>query len=147
MKKVQQGFTLIELMIVVAIIGILAAVAIPAYQDYTSRAKITEPVALLGGLKTDIGHYYTDTGNLPSLAELTAFAGAKVIEGKYTSTIVGAAGLFTATLKGGIGANINDTTVSLSFRTDADGALHSVCKGGAADPVPEKYLPQSCKAE
>lgn len=144
MKKVQQGFTLIELMIVVAIIGILAAVAIPAYQDYTSRAKVTEPVALLGGLKTDVGHYYTDKGSLPTLAQLTAFAGAKVIEGKYTSVITGTAGLFTATLKAAVGANINDKEIALSFRTDSTGALHSVCKGGS-DPIPDKYLPQSCK--
>ena len=145
MKKTQQGFTLIELMIVVAIIGILAAVAIPAYQDYTSRAKVTEPVGLLGGLKMDVGAYYTDTGNFPTLLLLTGYAGPKVTDGKYTTSIVGTtAGLFVATMKAAVGANINDATVALSFYTDA-GALKSTCKAGASTPIPSKYLPASCR--
>ncbi len=147
MKKTQQGFTLIELMIVVAIIGILAAVAIPAYQDYTSRAKVTEPVGLLGGLKMDVGAYYTDTGLFPTLAELTAYAGPKVTDGKYTASILGGtSGLFTATMRDAVGANINSATVSLSFFTDAGGALKSTCKPGATGtPIPSKYLPASCR--
>ncbi|MEP4371317.1 MAG: pilin, partial [Alloalcanivorax venustensis] len=63
MKQVQKGFTLIELMIVVAIIGILAAVAIPAYQDYTARAQVTEAMNLMGGLKTTVTEIYTTEGS------------------------------------------------------------------------------------
>jgi len=64
-KRAQQGFTLIELMIVIAIVGILAAVALPAYQDYTVRAKMSEPLALLGEAKTSISEYYIAMGDLP----------------------------------------------------------------------------------
>ncbi|MGH8755147.1 MAG: pilin, partial [Burkholderiales bacterium] len=68
MKLLQKGFTLIELMIVVAIIGILAAVAIPAYQDYTARAQVTEAVGLLSGGKTPMAEYYADKGVWPLAA-------------------------------------------------------------------------------
>ena len=66
MKKVQQGFTLIELMIVVAIIGILAAVAIPAYQDYTKRAHVTEGLSLASAAKTSVTEFYNSKGYLPA---------------------------------------------------------------------------------
>lgn len=147
MNKGQQGFTLIELMIVVAIVGILAAVAIPAYQDYTSRAKIVEPVELLRGLKTDVSDYYTSTGNLPTLAELTAYAGPKTTEGKFVSTITGdTAGIFIAEMRAAVGANINSTTVEFSFYTNSDGVLMHTCQGGTSGtPVPTKYLPAECR--
>lgn len=146
MKTVQKGFTLIELMIVVAIVGILAAVALPAYQDYTSRAKVVEPVSLLSGLKIDVSDYFTDKGTLPTLANLTAYAGPKVVTGKFTASITGGtAGLFVATLRTAVGANISNTTIELSYSTNAQGLLQHVCKAGATDPIPSKYLPAECR--
>lgn len=65
-KKSQQGFTLIELMIVIAIIGILAAIALPAYQDYTLRARMSEPLARLAEAKTNISEFYSSTGQIPT---------------------------------------------------------------------------------
>ena len=142
MRKVQQGFTLIELMIVVAIIGILAAIAIPAYQDYTSRAKVSESTSLLDGMKTDMHEYLGEYGAFPgSMALLTAYSGAKVITGKYVSLITApAAGLLQAQMKSTVGANINDGTVVFSFYTDAQGPHHT-CRSG----MPTKYVPSGCK--
>ena len=72
LKQVQKGFTLIELMIVIAIIGILAAIAIPAYQNYTIRSQVTEGLTLGDGWKTAISEYYANTGNWPVLTNLSA---------------------------------------------------------------------------
>jgi type IV pilus assembly protein PilA len=147
MKAMQKGFTLIELMIVVAIIGILAAVALPAYQDYISRSKVTEPVGLLDGLRTDMTGYYNENNRLPTLAQLTHYAGPKAISGKFTSTIATtSAGLFEAVIKGSAGANIGSTRVAMSFFT-VNGVLKHTCgsKKASTKPVPIKYLPTECR--
>ncbi len=147
MKTVQKGFTLIELMIVVAIIGILAAVALPAYQDYNSRAKTAEPVALLSGMKIDMSAFFTDTGLLPtSLASFEDYAGPKVTSGKYVQSIAisgGGAGelTMTATMRTGIGANINGKTVLMKWTT-VSGLLTSQCGKGT---IPNKFLPADCR--
>ncbi len=96
MKTMQKGFTLIELMIVVAIIGILAAIAIPAYQNYTIRAQVTEGLSLADGWKTSIAEYYANNGAFPTCSSTTGGAGciaaAGATSGKYvTSVVIGAA--------------------------------------------------------
>src|SRR5712672_100363 len=93
MKTLQKGFTLIELMIVVAIIGILAAVAIPAYQDYIARAQVSEAVSLLGSGKTPLTEYYNDKGAWPSAAGSVMGNTA----GKYTGSIAYTSGSPTGT--------------------------------------------------
>ncbi len=140
------GFSLIELMIVVAIIGILAAVALPAYQDYTSRAKVAEPISMLRALKTDVSGYYVEFGEFPTLAELTSFSGPKVLNGKFTESIqTSVAGLYEARMNNNVGARINLATVSLSFYADPDGLVLHTCKPGASNPIPNEYLPWECR--
>ena len=139
MKKTQQGFTLIELMIVVAIIGILAAVAIPAYQDYIARAQVTEAVVLLGGVKAPIEESMGTTGTFPATTTLTAM-GLR-LSGTNVSKIVStpASTLLTATMAQGVNTNIKGKTLKLTF--DAAAGTWK-CSVGS---IPTKYVPSSCK--
>lgn len=140
MKNIQQGFTLIELMIVVAIIGILAAVAIPSYQDYTARAQVTEAVSLTAAFKTGLAEYYSDRGTWP--ASITAIG--STTSGKYVEEIAltsgGAAVTVTATMKS---ANINSALFGKTLElASTDGGLQWDCTGGDLD---SKYRPGTCK--
>lgn len=141
MKQVQKGFTLIELMIVVAIIGILAAIAIPAYQDYTARAQASEAVNLLGGLKTPIVEYFQTEGVAPAIADM----GTVTTAGEYVASISAVTtnsttGVYQATFKNtGVNANLAGQTVRLTF-TAAGQSFD--CGPGT---VSADYLPSGCK--
>jgi type IV pilus assembly protein PilA len=143
----QKGFTLIELMIVVAIIGILAAVAIPAYQDYIARAQISEAVSLTGSGKTPLSEFFADKGVWPSNASDVMGN----ISGKYTAAITisasNAAAPGTLTLQAtmqaaGVNTNIKSKTMILST---ADGGKNWGCSSGGANPVDSRYLPAACR--
>ncbi|WP_319005067.1 pilin [Microbulbifer elongatus] len=143
MKK-QQGFTLIELMIVVAIIGILAAVALPAYQDYTARAQVTEAVNLMGGLKSTVTEIYTTEGEFTDAnsGDLGIPAAADVTGDKVDNVEV-AGGVITATMQStGVAEAIRGATLSMSPVTNA-GSIDWVCKPGTID---NKYLPSECRS-
>jgi type IV pilus assembly protein PilA len=144
MKK-QQGFTLIELMIVVAIIGILAAIAIPAYQDYTIRAQVSEGLNLAGGAKAAVAEYTMDRGVFPSDNNNAGISAAVDISGKYvTSVTVGANDGVITVLYGGSGpahATLAGNSLTLSATTQA-GSVEWACAGvGIAD----KHLPAACR--
>jgi len=142
MKAVQKGFTLIELMIVVAIVGILAAVAIPAYQDYTIRAQVTELMALTDGAKIAVTESYQATGTLPTTNTLAGYGGAS---GTYTATVaIGANGVITATARSAapVNAAIQGGTITLTPATDGTNNTINWTCSGSVDP---KYRPAACR--
>jgi type IV pilus assembly protein PilA len=144
MKKVQQGFTLIELMIVVAIIGILAAIAIPAYQDYTIRGQVSEGLSLAAGAKTAVSEFYTNSGGYPGDNDEAGIAGSLSITGNYVSEVEVANGLITVSY-GGPKANtkIGTTSTLLLSPTTTAGSIVWTCLAGAN--LPAKYVPSSCR--
>ena len=165
-KKIQQGFTLIELMIVVAIIGILAAIAIPAYQDYTIRAQVTEGLNLASAVKTGVAESFANTGAWPA-DYLAAGGGASLPSGKYVESIDVTNGTITITFGNDANSQLVSTGAILTLQpmVSANDDVIWLCgyytgaavvgmtdpASGASDPgatdVEPKYLPQSCRVE
>lgn len=145
MKAIQKGFTLIELMIVVAIIGILAAVALPAYQDYTARSQLSEPITLADGVKNGVTEYWTNNGSFGTSNESVGLPSAASISGKYTKSVgVTAQGIITATVKSqSVAKGIGGETLIFSAVTSA-GSISWKCKAGATT-LKEKFLPSACR--
>jgi type IV pilus assembly protein PilA len=157
-KKVQQGFTLIELMIVVAIIGILAAIAIPAYQNYTIRAQVTEGLTLADGWKTAVAEYYANNGTWPIQTNLT---GTQISKGKYESTVtVSTGGQIVIVYGAAANAKVSNQTLFITPYTNSNNDVLWQC-GTAAAPsatgvtiasgatttgstISPQYLPTSC---
>jgi type IV pilus assembly protein PilA len=125
-SRTQQGFTLIELMIVVAIIGILAAIAIPAYQDYTIRAQVTEGLNLSSAVKASVAETFSSGGTWPGSNAAAGVDVATHIKGKYVTGIgVGAGGVIAMTFGGQANSRINAAT--LTPYTSANGDISCVC--------------------
>ncbi|HEZ6205812.1 TPA: pilin [Neisseria meningitidis] len=114
MNTLQKGFTLIELMIVIAIVGILAAVALPAYQDYTARAQVSEAILLAEGQKSAVTEYYLNHGTWPGDNSNAGVASSSTIKGKYVKEVTVANGVITATmLSSGVNKEIQGKKLSL----------------------------------
>ena len=138
MKKAQQGFTLIELMIVVAIIGILAAIAMPAYQDYTIRAKVSEGLSLASSAKTAVTDYYVSQGSFPTSNSSAGLA--NTISSQYVSNVqVGAGGAITVTFSSPSAISGADMVFTPSA---ANGTISWTCTGGS---LADKYRPANCR--
>jgi len=151
MKNTQQGFTLIELMIVIAIVGILAAIALPAYQDYTVRAKMSEVIAKVAEAKTTVAEYVAAKGSMPLNATkagiTTAGNGNFVDSATFTGTANGLAGTYTvaasndpelgdaAAMSVQLGGAANSTTRTVTWQ----------CGPIAGEEAKSKYLPSSCR--
>jgi type IV pilus assembly protein PilA len=149
MKKMQQGFTLIELMIVVAIIGILAAIALPAYQDYTVRAKMSEALIAASSGRTAVAEVFANQGEmLPSAASMG-------VQDQITTYVANVDWNMDSATEGEIVvrtqnltelADAADTTIELhAVGNTSTGIVTWTCGSGSTDGTPTKYLPGSCK--
>ena len=139
-RNIQKGFTLIELMIVIAIIGILAAIAIPQYQDYTIRAKVTEAIVAASPCKLAVSEYYSSFNTLPGTL---AAAGCATVASKYvTSVDVGASGAITVTTSADPSLSAAASKTVKLTPTAATNSVNWACTAGSID---SKYLPSSCR--
>ena len=167
MKSVQKGFTLIELMIVIAIIGILAAIAMPAYQNYIVRAQVTEDLSRASCIKTNIEEYYNSTGDWPTNITAMANQGVSTPIGKYVSGVTVSNGTIVATYGGSSSSYITGKTLAIqpyldanhdiiwvcgnapdpsgTGVTDADGGGNASAAAGTNTSVLNTYLPSSCR--
>lgn len=143
MKTMQKGFTLIELMIVIAIIGILAAIAIPAYQDYTIRAKVSEGISLASAAKLAVAETYDATGTIPANNSDAGLPAAVSIAGNnVTSVTVGGSGVITVLYSTGLGGTADSTNITITPDYSEPGSMIWDCTGGS---TPGKYRPANCR--
>ncbi|ENX9371355.1 pilin [Neisseria gonorrhoeae] len=162
MNTLQKGFTLIELMIVIAIVGILAAVALPAYQDYTARAQVSEAILLAEGQKSAVTEYYPNHGKWPEDNTSAGVASSSSIKGKYVKEVEVAKGVVTATMNSSnVNKEIKDKKLSLWAKRE-NGSVKWFCgqpvqrDDGKADNdavaddknnngIDTKHLPSTCR--
>lgn len=148
MKAIQKGFTLIELMIVIAIVGILAAVALPAYQDYTARAQMSEALTLAEGQKSAVVEYYSDNGTFPNSNTSAGIAASNEIKGKYVASVKVEGNASVASIT----ATMNSSNVNKDIKgkilvlvgKQNSGSFSWECKKGSVD---EKFLPSTCRTK
>ena len=143
MGKKQKGFTLIELMIVVAVIGVLSVLAIAAYQEYQVRTQVSESMGLMSGLKSSIGEYHTNYGFFPATNADAGAARPGSIIGKYVTQVIVSDGVLTATLGGDVNLKVDGLTIELS-PTFTGGSFEWSCDR-LGTTVPNKYLPSVCR--
>ncbi|HEZ7089732.1 TPA: pilin [Neisseria meningitidis] len=162
MNTLQKGFTLIELMIVIAIVGILAAVALPAYQDYTARAQVSEAILLAEGQKSAVTEYYLNHGEWPGNNTSAGVASSSTIKGKYVEKVEVKNGVVTATmLSSGVNKEIQGKKLSLWAkrqngsvkwfcgqpveRDNANATDVAAANGKTDDKINTKHLPSTCR--
>ena len=143
----QKGFTLIELMIVVAIIGILAAIAIPAYQDYTTRAKVTEAVNAMAPAKTSVSEFFISQGSMPATANAAGFQtniNSKFVRSVTYARTSATVGRLTVNITGTVGGG---TTAGQTIIMDGTGLAGSnVDWDCLAGTLETKFIPADCRS-
>jgi len=144
-KHTQQGFTLIELMIVVTIIGILAAVAVPMYLDYAVRSQVAEGLSLAGGAKNAVTEYFQDRGSMPNGNAGAGLSTAAEIQGRNVASIAvgNQDGVITVTYGNSANAVISGQTVTLTANTTRAGSVQWICDSGGV--IEDKHLPAACR--
>ena len=139
-RRYADGFTLIELMIVVAIIAVLASIALPAYQDYVARAQVSEGFSLMTGAKEAIALHYGDHGVYPVNNADAGLSAPASINGRYVGSVsVDGGGNISAVFSSSASSKISGQTLTMTV-TDVGGALHWHCGG-----LDAKYMPSSCR--
>ena len=139
-QMTERGFTLIELMIAVATTGVLAAIAIPQYQNYVAKSQVAEALSLASGTKTAVAEHYMTTESFPDDNEAARLA--TTITGKYVTSVTVAGEKITAKFKSDINENIKDRSLVLTA-TDEDGAITFDCTTDLSEP----YAPTGCKTD
>ncbi len=143
MHRKQQGFTLIELMIVVAIIGILAAIAIPAYQDYTIRAQVSEGLSLASGGKTAIAEFWQDNGSWPGNNFAAGLSSPASISGKYVQSLTISGAQISVVFGNQANASlVGAGNLILTATGNASSSVEWSCTGST---LPGKWLPSICR--
>lgn len=137
----QQAFTLVEIMIVVAIIGILAMIAIPAYNDFTVRSKVSEGLSLASGAKTSVMEYYMTQGRWPSNNTVAGMPSSHDIKGDFVKSVTIDDNKIVVTFGQAAGDDLVDKNLVMSA-TDNGGSISWSCKGKNID---NKYLPPNCR--
>jgi type IV pilus assembly protein PilA len=149
MKTMQKGFTLIELMIVVAIIAILAAIAIPAYQNYLIRSQVSEGTTLADGAETAVAEFYSNYGKYPPSNASAGIASPNSITGKYVTSLTvqgGQGGVLDMVFGPAANAKISTKTLELSPIASENGDIHWTCQT-AGTTIDAQYLPSSCRKQ